>query len=99
MYYVADNGMAACHELKTGKQVWRKRIDSDVTASPVLIDGKIYAISDSGEVHVFAAAPRYMPLGNSSVGERVSATPAVADNRLYIRSDTHLFCIGKRAEK
>jgi outer membrane protein assembly factor BamB len=99
VYYVADNGVAACLELKTGKQVWRKRLDSDMTASPVLIDGKIYAVSEAGDVHVFAAAPTFVPLGSSSVGEQVSATPAVADNRLYIRGDTHLFCIGKRAEK
>ena len=31
----------------------------------------------------------------NSVGEPVSATPAVADNCLYVRGGEHLFCIGK----
>ena len=33
---------------------------------------------------------------SGSVGESVSASPAVADNCLYIRGDQHLFCIGKK---
>src|SRR5262249_4548922 len=50
LFYVSDKGIAACHELKTGKEIWQERLDSGATASPVLIDGKIYAISDAGEV-------------------------------------------------
>jgi hypothetical protein len=60
-----------------------------------LIDGKVYAVSDQGEVAVFEAAPIYKFLGRSPVGEPVSASPAVADDRLFIRGDKHLFCIGK----
>jgi hypothetical protein len=31
--------------------------------------------------------------------EKVLATPAVADNRLYIRGARSLYCIGKAQEK
>ena len=40
--------------------------------------------------------PLYQLLARSSLGELVRATPAVADNRLYIRGQQHLFCIGKK---
>ncbi len=45
---------------------------------------------------VFPAATTFKLLAKNSVGEPVSASPAVADNRLYIRGREHLFCIGKR---
>ena len=95
-YFVTELGAAACYEARTGKQVWSKRIpDAKFYASPLLIDGKVYAISEQGDVYVFAAEPKYDLLARSSLGERVLATPAIADGKLYVRGGTHLFCIGR----
>jgi outer membrane protein assembly factor BamB len=96
VYGVTDKGVAACHVVRTGREVWRERILADVIASPVLIDGKVYAVDVNGKVCVFEAAPKFNLLGESSLGEPVSATPAVADNRLYLRGQQHLFCIAKK---
>jgi outer membrane protein assembly factor BamB len=98
VYSVTDDGIAGCHDLKTGQEVWRERLNCSVTASPVLIDGKVYVVSDQGDVYVFEAAPTYKLLGQSPVGETVTASPAVADDRLFVRGDKHLFCIGKTAK-
>jgi outer membrane protein assembly factor BamB len=98
VFSVTDNGIAGCHELTTGNEVWRERLDCSVTASPILIDGKIYAISDQGEVYVFEAVSKFKLLGRSPVGEPVTASPAVADDRLFVRGDKHLVCIGKTAK-
>jgi outer membrane protein assembly factor BamB len=96
IYWVTDKGIAACLRAKDGKKVWSERLfQNDVTASPLLINGKIYAVSEEGDVAVLAAEPKFKLLGKTSLDERVMATPAVADHRLYIRSDSHLFCIGK----
>ena len=64
-----------------------------------VLDGKIYAINELGTVYVFAAEPTFKLLAKNTLGESVIATPAVADNRLFIRGDSHLFCIGKPAAK
>jgi len=67
-----------------------------VTASPVLIDGKVYSFNEKGVVVVFEATEAgYKPLAKNSVGEAVMASPAVANGRLYVRGVTHLICIGK----
>jgi outer membrane protein assembly factor BamB len=96
VYFVNDAGMAGCVEAKTGKLVWFNRlVNGAVYASPVLIDGKVYAVSDKGDVFVFAADPDYKVLGKSSIGEPVMASPAVANGKLFIRGAEHLFCIGK----
>jgi outer membrane protein assembly factor BamB len=95
-----DGGIAMCHALKTGKEIWHKRLDcGDVSASPVLIDGKIYLCSEQGEVYVYEAGPSYTLLAQNPIGESIFATPAVADDRLFIRGAKHLLCIAKSAGK
>jgi outer membrane protein assembly factor BamB len=97
LYGVLDKGFAVCYSLKTGAEVWRKRLDAgDVSASPVLIDGKVYAVTEKGEAIVFEASPAgYKELARNSLGEPVASSPAVANGRLYLRGKDHLFCIGK----
>jgi outer membrane protein assembly factor BamB len=97
LFGVHDKGVASCHLAQNGEEVWRKRLDSGFTASPILVDGKVYAASESGLVYVFAAAPRFQLLAENRIGEAVFSTPAVADKRLFIRGEKHLFCIGKPA--
>jgi outer membrane protein assembly factor BamB len=99
-YFVNDDGYAGCCEVRTGKRLWYERVaDARFYASPLLIDGKIYAASDNGEVCVFAAEPKYRELARNDLGERIRATPAVANGRLYVRGERNLFCIGKTGSK
>jgi outer membrane protein assembly factor BamB len=99
LYSVTDKGIAMCHVAATGKEVWRQRLADGFTASPILVDGKVYAAAEDGTVYVFAAAPEFKLLAKSPVGEPVYASPAVADNHLFIRGKNHLFCIGKTTGK
>lgn len=98
LYFVDDKvGTAVCLEAKTGKVVWEKeKLVGTTTASPVLIDGKVYAVSEKGDVHVFAADPTFKEIATNSLREGVMASPAVANGRLLIRGSSHLFCIGKK---
>jgi outer membrane protein assembly factor BamB len=95
LYFVNDKGIAACYVAKTGELVWSERLEGTLTSSPILIDGKIYAAMEDGDVYVLAAEPTFRVLAKNSLGEPVIATPAVADHRLFIRGQEHLFCIGK----
>jgi outer membrane protein assembly factor BamB len=95
LYSVTDEGIAWCRAARTGAKVWNERLGGDVSASPLLIDGKVYAFGEDGDVYVFAAEPTYQLLAKNSIGESIAATPAVADGRLFVRGKDHLFCIGK----
>lgn len=98
VFTVTDDGQAVCYEAKKGEEKWRKaRLAGGFSASPVLINGNVFAISQKGEVIVFAAsAEKFEQLAKNNLGEGVSASPAVADGRLYVRGDKHLFCVGKK---
>lgn len=95
LYFVNDSGFAHCRSAKTGEEVWSKRLGGNVFASPLLIDDKAYAVNDSGVTYVFAAAPEFKLLATNPLDEPVMATPAVADNKLFLRGQNHLYCIGK----
>jgi outer membrane protein assembly factor BamB len=95
-YFVNDYGFAGCYHARTGKREWFERVaDAGFHASPLVIDGKVYAASTGGYVYVFAAEPTFRLLARNELGEVIRATPAVATGRLYIRGERHLYCLGK----
>jgi outer membrane protein assembly factor BamB len=97
LYTIHDKtGIATCYETKTGKIIWEERLNLPMMSSPVLVDGKVFAAGERGDVVVFAASPAGgKPLARNHLGELVYSTPALANGRLYIRGEKHLFCIGK----
>jgi outer membrane protein assembly factor BamB len=97
LYTIHDKfGVATCYETKTGKVMWEHRLNLPIMSSPVLIDGKVFAAGEKGDVVVCEAMPeRCKVLARNRLGELVYSTPAVADGRLYVRGAKHLFCIGK----
>lgn len=65
-------------------------------ASPIIADGKIYFTSRSGDMFVLKASDKFEQLATNRVtseSEDFSATPAVSDGQLFIRSSKHLYCI------
>ncbi len=66
--------------------VWTERIGGNFACSPVCIDGRLYAVSEGGEAVVVAAAEKFAELGRSTLPEGTSATPAVGEGALYLRT-------------
>lgn len=69
----------------------------DDYASPVVAGGKIYFTTNAGMVHVIEAGPELKVLASNDMTFDKSgfgATPAVSDGCLFIRSNTHLYCVG-----
>jgi outer membrane protein assembly factor BamB len=64
------------------------------SASPVAADGKVYFVSETGETIVLSTAGPSI-LARNDIGERALASPAIAGGRLFIRTDGHLFAIGR----
>ncbi len=95
LYWVTDQGIAECLELKTGKILWSERAtNSAVSASPVLLGDKFVIVDEKGKAIVLKADPKgYEKIGEGDIGEAVFASPAVADGSLYIRGAKRLFCI------
>ena len=97
LYFVNDGGIAGCYLAKTGEVVWNSRLaGGNVTASPVMAGDKMLMTSEKGEVAVVKADKEFEELAKVSLGERVYSTPAVADGKVFVRGESHLFCFGKK---
>ena len=99
LFWIADKeNKAICAEAKTGKVIWEERLpgSKSVSASPVLVNGKIYSVNEDGRLAVFEAGPKFNLLAEADLKEDVFASPAVADGRMYVRGANHLFCIGNK---
>lgn len=93
LYEWSDEGIVSCVDLKTGEDVWSKRIGGNYSGSPLCIDGKLYGVSEKGEVVVLKASPTFEELGRSQLGENSHSTPAVANGRAYFRTFKRLICL------
>ena len=56
----------------------------------------MYVASGGGVVTVFKADPRLEILSSRDFGERIAATPVIADGRVYIRTEKGLYAFGNR---
>jgi outer membrane protein assembly factor BamB len=100
LYFWGDNGIVSCLDPKSGEVAWSERAAERTFGSPVLIDGKLYAISAKGELVVAEVGESFKLLGKSDLGEPSHSTPAVAGGVLYLRTETQLISLGgkKRSE-
>lgn len=93
LYLISDKGIAQCLSAKTGKEIWRHRVDGDFTASPVLADGRLYFFSEQGKTYVLKAGDEFDQVGEGELDGRFMASPAVVGHALYLRTDKALYRI------
>ncbi|MSR32511.1 MAG: serine/threonine protein kinase [Gemmataceae bacterium] len=98
LYWMNDQGIAYCAEAKSGNIIYEERVDriDQVWASPVLADGKLFYLSRRGDTIVLPARPKHERLVVNTLrdGSTFNASPAVAGDRLFLRSDLFLYCVG-----
>lgn len=99
LYVCDDRGILTCYVAKTGEQKYRKRISQNkgeaYSASPVAAGGHIYFTSEEGVIRIMKSGPTFSPALVNSMGELCLATPAIANDMLLVRTNKHLFAIGK----
>ena len=99
-YNCRDNGVLACFEAKTGRMVFQARLGSGgggFTGSPVASGGKIYYVSEVGDVVVIKAGiPELKILAKNPLGEICLSTPAISDGELFFRARYHLIAISAK---
>ncbi len=88
-------GTMTCYDADDGTKVWEKELDTPFTSSPSLVGDRIYLISEQGVAYILEAGRQYKEIGKAELGEKCYASPAFADGRIYLRSDKHLYCIGR----
>lgn len=92
----AGPGTIQCIDPATGKVLWNQRAGSH-WASIIKVGDLLYATNQSGNTIVFKPNPeKFEQVASNRLGDHCNATPAVANGRIYIRTDQHLYCIGEK---
>ena len=99
LYVLYDKGIFSRYDADTGERVFRSRVAPGAaafTASPWAYDGKIFLLSEEGDTFVIEAGKEFRLLGVNSLDEFALATPAIAGDRLLIRTQSRLYSIRNR---
>ena len=95
LFLVTNYGVVVCYDAKTGTKYWEQEFSHGFFSSPVIADKKLY-ISDLQWYNThFKGSKTAELIGEPQLGERISATPAFSDGRIYIRGEENLYCIGQ----
>jgi len=101
LFIVKKGGISACFDTEKGETIWlKKRIKNfgNYYASPVAGDGKIYVMGENGFLVVLEQGPKPKVLAKNDMGEPCTATPAIADGRIFVRTLNNLYCFSNEAK-
>jgi outer membrane protein assembly factor BamB len=102
-YVYCVDGTVTCLRADTGKVVYKERLyeSRGEYISPVIVGDKLVALTRFDGLFVVAAGKEFRQLAaHDFPGDRsiFNAGPAVADGRIYARSNAYLYCLGKQGE-
>jgi len=97
-YLVHDTGILTVLNAKTGEQIYRARVGgggNTFSASPVAAGGRILLLTEEGLTFVLEAGGEYKEVARNDLSEMSLASPAVAGDAVYIRTESKLYKIAK----
>ncbi len=103
LYVLRDRGFFVCYDAKTGEEVYgRQRLPGGkaFSASPWAYDGKIFCLNEYGVTFVVKAGREFELLHTNKLADdpMCMATPAMAGERLLLRTNKRLYCFEKGAK-
>ncbi|MBM3998228.1 MAG: hypothetical protein FJ297_01585 [Planctomycetes bacterium] len=95
----SDGGVVTCIDARSGATRFAGRAhDGDFSGSPILAGDKIYCVSDDGVLVCIAASDTELKvLGKTTLGEASRSTPAVSGSRMFLRTYSHVMCVGPKS--
>jgi outer membrane protein assembly factor BamB len=99
VYLLRDRGEVECLDPLTGKTVWKDSLpktSANYYGSTVIAGDKLYAVREDGAFYVASVGQKFEVLAENNMGERVIATPVLLNNRILVRGEKNLFCLGAK---
>lgn len=99
LYTLNEKGILTVLDCETGKIKRKRRVTGGYSASPVLVNGLLYLCSEEGKVTVLKPNAKLDLVKVNRLKGEIKASPAIAGNAIYIRTDTHLYRIEQVDDK
>ncbi len=102
LYVLYDGGMVSCFKADTGSMlVDRERLPNGFhfTSSPWAYNGKVFCLNEDGVTFVLSAGDKFEVERTNALADddMCMATPAIAGDRLMIRTSARIYCIRQTA--
>jgi hypothetical protein len=98
LYGVTESGILDVMDQKTGKLVYRKRLEfgrrGRVYPSPTIAGNFVFLSNDGGSTLVLKPGRKYEEVARNDL-EPFSGAPVFLGGRMYVRGRTHMYCVGK----
>jgi outer membrane protein assembly factor BamB len=95
-YLVHDTGILTVLDAKTGALVYRVRVGGGghtFSASPLAAGNRVLLLTEEGVTFVLASGAEYKEIAKNDLAEMSLASPAIAGDALYLRTESRLFKI------
>ncbi len=105
VYNLNGAGVLACADAHDGKLLWQLRVQAQIgektsrgvfTSSPVAAGGHLYFFNEDGVAIVAKGGETGEIVASHDFADMILCTPAIADGALFVRSDKHLWKVGKK---
>jgi len=99
IYLVKDGGIVTSLDKRTGEVLKQGRLPDALDryfASPVAADGKVFMTSEPGMISVLRHGKQWEVLAANKMDSECYATPAIVDDKLYVRTSKALYCFGMK---
>ena len=99
VYALTETGILSRFDAKTGRQIYKTRIDPMATAfttSPWVYNGKLFCLSEEGQTFVIATGEEFRLLHVNELDDMAQASPALVGDRLLIRTERRLYSIRRK---
>ena len=98
-YIVSFKGKLWCLDIQTGEELWQTKLPRGggmFYSSPILAGNKLYLCREEGAVYVCEVTPSGMQVLNKTEFEDYFvATPVLVRDRIFLRGEKNLYCIGR----
>lgn len=95
IWTLTTEGGLNCFNVSDGSKIYSQQLSGNFLASPTLVGDMLYLLSEKGTMILAQSGQEYAEIRRNEIGEKCLASPAFAPGRIFIRTVSHLFCIGK----
>jgi outer membrane protein assembly factor BamB len=96
LFMFCDVGTVTCVKASTGEPFWSEKPADSFFSSPICAGDTLWCLSHAGELVGISASDKYNLVSKLDLGEASQASPAVAGGKMYLRTLSHLICVGKK---
>jgi outer membrane protein assembly factor BamB len=92
-FIAEQEGFLHCLDAKNGKEYWQEDLNGATWSSPYTVDGKVYMGNDKNQLYIFDHNKTKTKVAQINMGQKVRATPVVANGVLYVMTENRLYAI------